>query len=234
MPGKKFKAAVAQIDRTKRYPLDEALNLLGQVKYSKWDETVDVAVRLGVDPKQGDQMVRGVTALPHGLGKKVRVIVFAKGEKQKEAREAGVDDVGAEDLIEKIEKGWLDFDKAIATPDMMGLVSRLGKILGPRGLMPNPKLGTVTFEIARAIKEVKAGQVEYKVEKAGIVHAPVGKISFGPEKLKGNFLALMESILRAKPSTSKGTYLRSVALSTTMSPGIKLDTAALQAIGGKS
>ena len=233
MPGKKYKAALAKVDRVKRYQLDEALGLLEQVKYSKWDETVDLSVRLGVDPKQGDQMVRGASALPHGLGKKVRVIVFAKGEKQKEAKEAGVEEVGAEELIEKVEKGWLDFDKAIATPDVMGQVSRLGKILGPRGLMPNPKLGTVTFEVAKAVQLIKAGQVEYKVEKAGIVHAPVGKISFGKDKLKENILTLMDSINRAKPSTSKGTYLRSVTLSTTMSPGIKLDTANLQTRAAK-
>lgn len=224
MPGKKYKASLEKVDRAKRYRLDEALALLDQVKFSKWDETVDVALRLGVDPKLGDQMVRGVAALPHGLGKKVRVIVFAKGEKQKEAKEAGADEVGAEDLIEKIEKGWLEFDKAIATPDIMGLVSRLGKVLGPRGLMPNPKLGTVTFEVAKAIGSVKAGQVEYKVDKGGNVHAPVGKASFGSQKLKDNIVTLMDSIIRAKPSTAKGVYLRSVTLSTTMSPGIKLDT----------
>lgn len=178
-------------------------------------------------------MVRGVSALPHGLGKKVRVVVFAKGEKQREAKSAGADHVGAEDLIEKIEKGWLDFDKTIATPDMMGLVSRLGKILGPRGLMPNPKLGTVTFEVARAIEQVRAGQVEFKVEKAGIVHAPVGKVSFGKEKLRENILTLMESIMKAKPPTSKGAYLRSVTLSTTIGPGIRLDLAPLQGLEGK-
>jgi len=223
MSGKKYKAALAKVDRVKRYRLADALELLDQVKVAKWDETVDVAVRLGVDPKQGDQMVRGVAALPHGLGKKVRVIVFAKGDKQKEAKEAGADEVGAEDLIEKIEKGWLDFDKTIATPDMMGLVSRLGKVLGPRGLMPNPKLGTVTFDLAKAITDVKAGQVEYKVDKAGNIHAPVGKASFGKDKLKDNIATLMDSIIRAKPATSKGVYLRSVTLSTTMGPGIKLD-----------
>jgi large subunit ribosomal protein L1 len=230
MPGKKYKTALAKVDRAKRYRLDEALSLLGEAKYAKWDETVDLAVRLGVDPKQGDQMVRGVAALPHGLGKKVRVVVFAKGEKQKEAREAGADEVGAEDLIDKIDKGWLDFDKAIATPDMMGVVSRLGKVLGPRGLMPNPKLGTVTFDLAKAVKEVKAGQVEYKVDKGANVHVPVGKASFGKDKLKDNIVTLLESILRAKPATSKGTYLRSVTVSTTMGPGIKLDTADLQAV----
>jgi large subunit ribosomal protein L1 len=229
MPGKKYKASLAKVDRTKRYRLDDALALLGETKYAKWDETVDVAVRLGVDPKQGDQMVRGVAALPHGLGKKVRVIVFAKGEKQKEAKEAGADEVGAEDLIEKIDKGWLEFDKAIATPDMMGIVSRLGKVLGPRGLMPNPKLGTVTFDLAKAVNEVKAGQVEYKVDKGANVHVPVGKASFGKDKLKDNIVALMDSIVRAKPSTSKGVYLRSVTVSTTLGPGIKLDTNDLHA-----
>ncbi len=229
MPGKKYKASFTKVDRTKRYSLEDALGLLEQLKFSKWDETVDLAVRLGVDPKQGDQMVRGVAPLPHGLGKKVRVIVFAKGEKQKEARDAGADEVGAEDLIEKIDKGWMEFDKAIATPDLMGVVSRLGKVLGPRGLMPNPKLGTVTFDVGKAIENVKAGQVEYKVDKGANIHAPVGKSSFGKEKLKDNITALMESIMRAKPSTSKGTYLRSVTLSTTMSPGIKLDLANLQA-----
>lgn len=228
MPGKKYKAALATVDRVKRYSLEEALDLLVTAKYAKWDETVDLAVRLGVDPKQGEQMVRGVAPLPHGLGKKVRVIVFAKGDKQKEAQSAGADEVGAEDLIEKIDKGWLDFDKAIATPDMMGIVSRLGKVLGPRGLMPNPKLGTVTFDVAKAIKDVKAGAVEYKVDKGGNIHAPVGKSSFGKDKLKDNIVTLMESILRAKPPTAKGTYLRSVTLSTTMGPGIKLDTNALQ------
>lgn len=229
MPGKKYKSVESKVDRLKKYPLEEALEVLPQVKFSKWDETVDVAVRLGVDPKQGDQMVRGATSLPHGLGKKVRVVVFAKGEKQKEAQAAGADEVGAEDLITKIEGGWMDFDKTIATPDMMGVVSRLGKVLGPRGLMPNPKLGTVTFDVAKAVQAVKAGQVEYKVDKAGNVHAPVGKVSFGKEKLKENILALMESIIRAKPATSKGTYLKSVTLSSTMSPGIRLDPAQLGA-----
>lgn len=233
MSGKKYKAALAKVDRAKRYRLEEALALLEQIKYSQWDETVDIAVRLGVDPKQGDQMVRGASALPHGLGKKVRVIVFAKGEKQKEAQDAGADAVGAENLIEKIEKGWLEFDKAVATPDVMGLVSRLGKVLGPRGLMPNPKLGTVTFEVAKAVGLLKAGQVEYKVEKAGIVHAPVGKISFGKDKLRENILTLVDSIMRAKPPTSKGNYLRSITLSTTLSPGVKLDLSQIQAIAEK-
>ena len=232
MAGKKFKAAFEKVDRTKRYTLDEALVLLPQVKTSKWDETVDVAVRLGVDAKQGDQMVRGVAALPHGLGKKVRVIVFAKGEKQKEAESAGADAIGAEELVAKIEKGWLEFDKVVATPDLMGLVSRLGKVLGPRGLMPNPKLGTVTFDVAKAVEAAKAGQVEYKIDKAGNVQAPVGKISFGSEKLKANIVTLMEAIVRSKPATSKGTYLRSVTISTTMSPGIKLDPVQVQTAAG--
>lgn len=232
MSGKKYREALAKIDRSKRYHLEEALVLLEQVKYGKADETVDVAVNLGVDPKQGDQMVRGATGLPHGLGKKVRVIVFAKGEKQKEAEEAGAEEVGAEELIAKIEKGWMDFDKVVATPDLMGQVSRLGKTLGPRGLMPNPKLGTVTFDVAKAVKGIKAGQVEYKVDKAGIVHAPVGKISFGQEKLRENIVSLMDSIIRAKPSTSKGTYLKNVTLSTTASPGIKLDPVSLQGLTG--
>lgn len=228
MSGKQYKAALAKVDRAKRYPLEGALELLGQVKFSKWDETVDLAVRLGVDPKQGDQMVRGSTALPHGLGKKVRVIVFVKGDKQNEARDAGADAVGAEDLIEKVEKGWLEFDKAVATPDMMGLVSRLGKVLGPRGLMPNPKLGTVTFDVKKAVTDAKAGQVEYKVDKGSNVHVPVGKVSFGKDKLKDNIMAVIDSIMKSKPATSKGTYLLGVTLSSTMSPGIKLDLGALQ------
>jgi len=191
--------------------------------HAKFDEGVDVAVRLGVDPKKPDQMVRGTAVLPHGTGKKVKVLVFAKGQKEKEAQDAGADYVGAEDLIEKISHGWLDFDKAIATPDMMGAVSKLGKILGPRGLMPNPKVGTVTFDVAKAVKEIKAGKVEFKVEKAGIVHIPVGKVSFGFDKLLENARTVLEVIVRVKPPTSKGIYLRSIALSTTMGFGIKID-----------
>ncbi len=231
MSAKKYRAALEKVDRLKKYKLEEALDLLQTVKYSKWDETVDVSINLGVDPKQGDQMVRGATPLPHGLGKTVRVIVVAKGEKQKEAQEAGADEVGAEDLIAKVEGGWMEFDKLIATPDLMGQVSRLGKLLGPRGLMPNPKLGTVTFDVGKAVKACKAGQVEYRVDKAGIVHAPVGKASFGSEKLKQNIVALLESVIKSKPATSKGTYLKSATLSSTMSPGIKLDPAYLQSIG---
>ena len=199
------------------------MKLLLDTAHAKFDEGVDLSIRLGVDPKKSDQMVRGTVVLPHGTGKKVRVLAFAKGQKEKEALDAGADFVGGEDLIEKISKGWLDFDKAIATPDMMGLVSKLGKILGPRGLMPNPKVGTVTFDLEKAIREIKAGKVEFKVEKAGVVHVPVGKVSFGFGQVLENVKTLLEVILRAKPPTSKGIYLRTVALSTTMGPGIKVD-----------
>lgn len=211
------------MDRDKRFELEEGVKLLLETAYAKFDEGVDVAIRLGVDPKKPDQMVRGTVVLPNGTGKKVRVLAFAKGQKEKEALDAGADIVGAEELIEKISKGWLEFDKAIATPDIMGQVSKLGKILGPRGLMPNPKVGTVTFDLERAIKEIKAGKVEFKVEKAGVVHVPVGKVSFGLNRLLENIKTLLDVILRAKPPTSKGVYLRSIALSTTMGPGIKID-----------
>ena len=221
--GKKYLEVLKKVDRAKRYELEDGVKLLMETAHAKFDEGVDVAIRLGVDPKKPDQMVRGTAVLPHGTGKTVRVLVFAKGPKEKEALDAGADFVGAEDLIEKISQGWLDFDKAIATPDMMGMVSKLGKILGPRGLMPNPKVGTVTFDLERAIKEIKAGKVEFKVEKAGIVHVPVGKVSFGFDRLLENIKAVLEVILRAKPPTSKGIYLRSIALSTTMGPGIKID-----------
>ncbi len=222
---KRYKENTAKVDRTKRYNFDEAVELAVSCGTAKFDETVDVAVRLGVDPRHADQMVRGTVVLPNGIGKEVRVAVFAKGDKGKEALDAGADSVGADDLVEKVQKGWLDFDKAIATPDMMGAVGKLGKILGPRGMMPNAKLGTVTFEIARAVKEVKAGKIDFKVEKAGIVHAPVGKVSFGPQKLRENVAAFMDTIQRLKPASSKGTYLRSIAISTTMGPGIKVDPA---------
>jgi large subunit ribosomal protein L1 len=221
--GKKYLEAKSKVDRNKRYELEGGVKLLLDATYTKFDEGVDLAIRLGVDPKKADQMVRGTVVLPHGTGKKVRVLAFAKGQKEKEALDAGADFVGGEDLIEKISKGWLGFDKAIATPDMMGLVSKLGKILGPRGLMPNPKVGTVTFDLERAVKEIKAGKVEFKVEKAGVVHVPVGKVSFGFGQLLENIKALLEVIMRAKPPTSKGIYLRSIALSTTMGPGIKID-----------
>lgn len=221
--GKKYLEARGKVDRSKRYELEEGVKLLLETAYAKFDEGVDLAIRLGVDPKKADQMVRGTAVLPHGTGKKVRVLAFAKGQKEKEALDAGADFVGAEDLIEKISKGWLEFDKAIATPDMMGLVSKLGKILGPRGLMPNPKVGTVTFDLEKAIREIKAGKVEFKVEKAGVVHVPVGKVSFGFDRLLENTRTLLEVILRVKPPTSKGIYLRSIALSTTMGPGIMID-----------
>ena len=221
--GKRYLQLREKIDRASRYDLDEGLKLLKETGRAKFDESVDMAIRLGVNPKHADQMIRGTLVLPHGVGKAVKILVFAKGEKEKEAREAGADLVGAEDLVEKINGGWTDFDKAIATPDLMGIVGRLGKILGPRGLMPNPKVGTVTFDVGRAVKELKAGRVEFKVDKTGIVHTTVGKISFDTEKLKENVLALMDVIVRAKPASSKGTYLKSVAISTTMGPGIKLD-----------
>jgi large subunit ribosomal protein L1 len=222
---KKYAEAIKKVDREKRYDMDEALDLLPQMTFAKFDETVELALRLGVDPRHADQMVRGSVALPNGLGKKVRVLVFAKGQKEKEAEEAGAEFVGAEDLIEKVQKGWLDFDKAIATPDVMGIVSKLGKILGPRGLMPNPKVGTVTFDIAKTVKEIKAGRVEFRVDKAGNLHIPVGKISFGKEKLLENVNSLLEAIVRLKPPSSKGTYVKGIAVCTTMSPGIKIDPA---------
>ena len=221
--GKKYLEARNKVDRSKRYELEEGVKTLLEAVPAKFDEGVDLAIRLGVDPKKADQMVRGTVVLPNGIGKKVRVLVFAKGQKEKEAQDAGADHVGAEDMIEKISQGWLDFDKAIATPDMMGTVSKLGKILGPRGLMPNPKVGTVTFDVSKAVKEIKAGKVEFKVEKAGILHVPVGKVSFGFDRLFENIKALLEVILRVKPPTSKGVYLRSITLSTTMGPGVKID-----------
>jgi large subunit ribosomal protein L1 len=223
--GKKHNEAAAKIDRTKVYPLVTALDVVKQGTFAKFDETVDVAVRLGVDPRHADQMVRGAVVLPNGLGKTIRVLVFAKGEKEKEALDAGADYVGSDDLVAKIQEGWFEFDTAIATPDMMGVVGKIGKILGPRGLMPNPKVGTVTFDVGRAVKESKAGKVEFRVEKAGIVHAPVGKVSFDAEKLKGNILALVEALVKAKPSAAKGTYIKKISVSSTMGPGINLDIA---------
>lgn len=220
---KKHNAAMTSIDRNKVYALKTAVDVVKSAAYAKFDETVDVAVRLGVDPRHADQMVRGAVVLPNGLGKTVRVLVFAKGEKEKEALEAGADYVGADDLVAKIQGGWFDFDTAIATPDMMGVVGKIGKLLGPRGLMPNPKVGTVTFEVARAVNESKAGKVEFRVEKAGIVHAPIGKISFDADKLQGNLIAIVEALLKAKPSAAKGTYIKKISLSSTMGPGINLD-----------
>jgi large subunit ribosomal protein L1 len=225
--GKKMKAADEKIERGKEYSLEDAIRLVKEASYVKFDESVDLAFNLGIDAKKSDQMVKGSVVLPHGIGKKVRVLVFAKGEKEKEAVDAGADIVGAEDLVEKITKGWLDFDKAVATPDMMGVVGKLGKILGPRGLMPNPKLGTVTFDIARAVKEIKAGKVEYRAEKAGIVHVPIGKVSFDNNKLFDNAKAVVDSILKAKPATSKGRYLKKISISSTMGPGVAVDIASL-------
>jgi large subunit ribosomal protein L1 len=221
--GKKYLEAAKKIEAGKRYSFDEAIDLVVAVKRAKFDETVAAAIRLGVNPAHADQMVRGSVVLPNGLGKSVRVLVFAKGEKEKEALEAGADVVGSEDVVEKIKGGWLEFDRVIATPDMMGSVGKLGKILGPRGLMPNPKVGTVTFDVARTVQELKAGKVEFRVEKAGIVHCPIGKASFGAEKLKENFLALIEMIIKLKPASSKGIYVRSISLSTVMGPGVKVD-----------
>ena len=221
--GKKYREVKSKIDRNKRYTLEEALHILPETSYVRFDESIDVAIRLGVDPKKPDQMVRGTVALPHGTGKEVRVLVFAQGEKEKEAREAGTDYVGGEDLVEKISQGWLEFDKAIATPDMMKVVSKVGKILGPRGLMPNPKVGTVTFEVGKAVQDVKSGRVEFKVDKAGNLHVAVGKVSFGQDKLKENILTLVDSVIKAKPASSKGTYVKGIAVSATMGPGIKID-----------
>ena len=220
---KRFKAAEALVDRSRSYSIEEAMDIVAQSPAAKFDESVDVSLRLGVDPKHADQMVRGAIVLPHGIGKAVRVAVFAKGEKDKEAREAGADVVGAEDLVERIQGGFMDFDSTIATPDLMGQVGRLGKVLGPRGLMPNPKLGTVTFDVGRAVREAKAGKVEFRVDKAGNVHVPVGKKSFAEPDLVANTLALLEAIVRAKPAAAKGQYLRSVTVSSTMGPGIHLD-----------
>jgi large subunit ribosomal protein L1 len=222
--GRKYRQMHQQVDRTRTYEVGEALALLKRASFARFDETVDVAVNLGVNPRHADQMVRGAVVFPHGLGKTVRVAVFAKGEKEIEAREAGADFVGGEELVNRIkDDNWLDFDKAIATPDMMGLVGRIGRILGPRGLMPNPKVGTVTFDIARAVREMKAGRVEFRVEKAGIVHAPIGKLSFEIEALRSNMTALIEQLLRLKPATAKGTYMKNITLSTTMGPGVKID-----------
>lgn len=222
---KKYSAALAKIDRAKNYPLKEGVELVKASAYAKFDETVDLTVRLGVDPRHADQMVRGAVVLPNGLGKNVRVLVFAKGEKEKEARDAGADYVGAEDLVAKIQEGWFDFDTAIATPDMMGVVGKIGKLLGPRGLMPNPKVGTVTFDVSRAVNESKSGKVEFRVEKAGIVHAPVGKVSFDEIKLQENILALLDALIKAKPSAAKGTYVKKISLSSTMGPGLRIDAA---------
>lgn len=228
--GKKLKAAREGVDRQLRHGFDQGLEVAIGAAYAKFDETVDVAVRLGVDPRHADQMVRGTVVLPNGTGKSVTVAVFAKGEKAKEAQDAGADFVGSDDLVEKIQGGWTDFDRAVATPDMMGSVGKLGRILGPRGLMPNTKSGTVTFDLARAVKEIKAGKIEFRVDKGGVVHAPVGKVSFGVAKLRENLDSLMETLVRLKPATSKGTYIKGITVSTTMGPGIKLDSADVKAV----
>ena len=227
--GKRYQKAAEAVDRSKAYALGEALELVAAGDAAKFDETVDMAVRLGVDPRHADQNVRGTVALPHGTGRRVIVAVFAKGEKAKEAEEAGADFVGDDELVAKVKEGWTDFDRAVATPDMMASVGKIGKILGPRGLMPNPKVGTVTKEVARVVGELKAGQVEYRVDKAGIVHVAVGKTSFGADKLADNVKAVMASLMRAKPASAKGTYLESVWVSSTMGPGIRIDAADLKA-----
>ncbi len=225
--GKKYRAIAEKVDRTKRYSIDEAVELVRELKVANFDESVDVAVNLGVDPRHADQMVRGAVVLPHGTGKQVRVAVFAKGEKAQEAQQAGADIVGAEDLAERIAGGFLEFDTVIATPDMMGVVGRLGRILGPRGLMPNPRVGTVTMDVGKAVQESKAGKIEFRVEKAGIIHASIGKTSMEPEKLKENLNELLSTLIRLKPSASKGTYLKGVSLATTMGPSIRLDAVAI-------
>jgi len=221
--GKSFRAALEKVDRNQRYLLEDSLRLAKDTARAKFDETVELAIRLGVDPRQADQNIRGTVSLPHGMGKTVRVLAFAKGDKEKEAQEAGADFVGSDELIKKISDGWFDFDKAVATPDMMAAVGRIGKVLGPRGLMPNPKTGTVSMDIGKAIKEIKAGKLEFRVDKAGIVHVPVGKASFGAELLIDNARAVLLSILRAKPASAKGNYVKGVTVATTMGPGIKID-----------
>jgi len=223
--GKKQLEARSKVDRLNRYTFQDAAQLVVDLAHAKFDESVDIAVKLGVDPRHADQMVRGTCALPHGTGNVVRVAVFAKGEKEKEAQEAGADVYGGDDLVEKVQGGFLDFDKAVATPDMMGGVGKLGKILGPRGLMPNAKLGTVTFDVATAVKELKAGKIDFRVEKSGIVHAPMGKVSFGLDKLLQNVAAFFDVIQRLKPATAKGTYIKTICLSSTMGPGVKIDPA---------
>ncbi|MGC8938361.1 MAG: 50S ribosomal protein L1 [Thermodesulfovibrio sp.] len=226
--GKKLAAVKEKLDTTREYTLEEAIDFLKENSFTKFDETVEMAINLGVDPRKSDQVIRSTVVLPHGTGKQVRVLVFAKGEKEKEAEQAGADYIGAEDLIEKIQQGWLEFDRAIATPDMMSQVGKLGKILGPRGLMPNPKLGTVTFDIAKAVKEAKAGKIEYRTDKGGVVHVPIGKLSFDKEKLVENAIAVLKSVIKAKPPTSKGKYIKKVVLSSTMGPGLKIDISKLK------
>lgn len=226
---KKHRAALEKVDRAKRYTVEEAVALVKAAAHAKFDETVEMAVRLGVNPKYADQMVRGAIVLPHGTGQQVRVLVFAKGEKEREAREAGADFAGSDELIQKVQEGFLDFDRVIATPDMMSSVGKLGRILGTRGLMPNPKVGTVTFDVTKAVKEAKAGKVQFRVEKAGIVHCRIGKVSFEPQQLVENAQALLQALIRAKPATAKGTYVRSIAMSSTMGPGVRIDSSQMTA-----
>jgi large subunit ribosomal protein L1 len=225
--GKKYEGAAKQVEK-KNYPLEDAVALLKKVAFAKFNETVEVSIKLGVDPKHADQMVRGTVVLPNGLGRSKRVAVIASGEKVKEAKDAGADEVGGDDMVERIAGGWMDFDAVVATPDMMRGVGKLGKILGPRGLMPNPKTGTVTFDVGKAIKEIKAGKVEFRVDKTGIIHAPCGKIQFDEKKIFENAKALIDAVLRAKPPTSKGKYVRSISISSTMSPGIWVDEASVE------
>jgi len=229
--GKKYKAVLAKIDRAKRYPLNQAVKLVRENKIAKFDESVEVSVRLGVDPKQADQIVRGTVLLPHGTGKKIRVLVLAKGEKIKEAETAGAEFAGADEFVEKISGGWMDFDAIVATPDMMGSVGKLGKVLGPRGLMPNPKAGTVTFDVAKAVKDLKAGKIEYRVDKAGVIGAAIGKVSFAENQILENAQSFLATIVRAKPSAARGTYLKSATLSSTMGPGVKLDPNEILTLG---
>ena len=228
--GKRYIESRKKIDTVERLPVDDAVRMAIEASFARFDETVDVAVRLGVNPKHADQMVRGACSLPHGLGKDVRVVAFCKGEKENEALEAGADAAGAEELVEKIRGGWLEFDKAVATPDMMAQVGKIGRVLGPRGLMPNAKTGTVTFDLANTIKELKAGKVDFKVDRTGIIHAPLGKVSFGPDKIKDNLRVLVETLQKLKPATAKGTYLKGLALSTTMGPGVKVDSTSIRGL----
>jgi len=226
--GKKYETSAKLVDKP-TYTVAEAIPLVKKAAFAKFDETVELAMRLGVDPKHADQMVRGTVVLPHGLGKSKRVIVIASGEKVREAREAGADEAGGDDMVQKIQGGWMDFDAVVATPDMMKSVGRLGKVLGPRGLMPNPKTGTVTMDVAKAVKEVKAGKVEFRVDKTGIIHCPVGKVSFDADKLTENTQTLISSIIKAKPATAKGRYVKSIVVSSTMGPGIHIDVASVEA-----
>ena len=226
--GKKYRQASEQLGQDSRYEVEDGVRLALETSYAKFDETVDVAFNLGVDPRHSDQMVRGAVTLPHGLGKEIRVAAFCQGDKQAEAKEAGADVVGGEDLVDKVKEGFLEFDKAVATPDMMAKVGQIGRILGPRGLMPNAKTGTVTFDIGPAIKEMKAGRVEFRVDKAGVLHAPLGKVSFGPDKILDNFKSLLDTIMRLKPASAKGAYVRGIAVATTMGPGVKIDPQAVR------